>query len=284
MLPAVVYLLFFVAYPLVYNVIMSFQDVSIFTLATPDRPFVGLANYKAVFDDPITYTAIKNTFVFTIASIGFQFAFGFGLALLFAKRFPLNQFYRGILMIGWMVPMMVVGTLGKWFFTGDHSGLVNYFMLQLGVISEPFSFMTDPGWAMTAIIVMNIWKGIPFNMLLMATALTTLPQEIHEAASIDGASAVQRFAKITLPLLRPNILITVTQGFIFTFKAFELIFVMTNGGPVNTTHILATYSYKLTFSQFNFGTGAATSNILFVLLIVVGSLYLRLITKDEVMS
>lgn len=283
-MPVVLYLIFFVAYPIFYNVIMSFQDVSVLTILRANRPFVGLQNYIEIFNDPITFSSITNTFVFTISCIVFQFAIGFALALLFAKRFPLNKFYRGLLMIAWMVPMLIVATLGKWFFAGDQSGLVNVLLRNIGILNEPYSFLTNTNSAMIALICVNIWKGIPFNMLLMATALTTMPEEIFEAASVDGASAMQKFVHITLPLLRPSILVVITQGFIFTFKAFELIYVMTGGGPVHTTDILATAAYRLTFVSFNFGTGAATSNILFFFLLVIGILYLKLIANDEVIS
>jgi multiple sugar transport system permease protein len=282
LLPAVIYLLVFVAYPIFYNVILSFQQVNALNLIAPDKPFAGLQNYSEVFGESVIFTAIKNTFIFTVASIGFQFLLGLSLALLFARRFPLNQAYRGILMIAWMIPMLIVATLGKWFFAGDPSGLVNNLLMSLRIIDESRSYLTAGRSAMTALILVNIWKGIPFNMLLMATALTTISREIFEAASIDGAGAFQKFGRITLPLLRPQILITITQGFIFTFKAFDLIYVMTNGGPIDSTQILATLSYKLTFVRFNFGTGAAVSNILFVIMMFIGSIYLGLISKDEV--
>jgi multiple sugar transport system permease protein len=268
----------------IYNVILGFQRVTALTLISPDKPFVGPRNYVEIFEGRLIYTAIKNTFIFTIASIGFQFLFGLFLAVLFARWFPLNQAYRGILMVAWMIPMLIVGTLGKWFFVGDLSGLINILLMKLRIIDEAQSYLTSGRSAMTALIIVNIWKGIPFNMLLMATALTTIPREIFEAASIDGAGAFQKFSRITLPLLRPQILITITQGFIFTFKAFDLIYVMTSGGPVDSTQILATLSYKLTFTQFNFGTGAAVSNVLFVIMMIIGSLYLGLISKDEVMA
>ena len=282
LLPAVIYLLVFVAYPILYNIILSIQQVNSLTLIRPNKPFVGLSNYIEVFQDKLIYTAIKNTFIFTISCIFFQFLFGFSLAILFARKFPFNQGYRGILMIAWMIPMLIVGTLGKWFFLGDPSGLINVLLMKLGLIEEAYAYLTKGSSAMMALIIVNIWKGIPFNMLLMATALTVIPKDIYEAASIDGADSFQRLIRITLPLLRPQIFITITQGFIFTFKAFELIYVMTNGGPVDSTQILATLSYKLTFLQFNFGTGAAVSNVLFVIMMIIGVMYLRLISKDEV--
>ena len=283
-LPGIAYIIFFVAYPIFYNFVMGFQDVTAMTLLQENKPFIGWNNFKTIFSDPVFRLSIKNTFIFTVACIVFQFVFGFLLALLFAKPFPLNTMYRGIIMIGWMIPMLVVATLGKWFFTGDQGSLVNFFLLKLGIISSPIQWLANGDTAMFALICVNIWKGIPFNTLLMATALTTLPEELYEAASIDGASGPQKFFKITVPLLKPTILAVITQGFILTFKAFELIFVMTDGGPANTTQIMATYSYKQTFSLFQFGTGAAAANVMFVFLLIAALLYLRFISKDEVIS
>jgi multiple sugar transport system permease protein len=283
-MPGLSYIIFFVAFPILYNILLSFQEVTASTLLSGSRDFVDWQNYADIFANPKFVGSIQNTLVFTLASIAFQFVFGFLLALLFAKKFLLNRTYRGLVMIGWMVPMLVVATIGKWFFTGDQSSLVNYFLMKLSIIETPIKWMVKTDTALFALICVNIWKGIPFNMLLMATALSTMPAELYEAAAIDGANSLQRFRRITLPLLRPTILAIITQGFILTFKAFELIYVMTNGGPADTTHIMATYSYKLTFELFQFGKGASAANVMFVILLVASLIYIRFISEDEVIS
>lgn len=282
--PGVIYILFFVAYPIVYNLVMGIQDVTAGTLLKDSRDLIGLANYRTIFDDPKFILSIKNTFIFTAGSIVFQFVIGFLLALLFSKDFPLNRLYRGLMMIGWMVPMMVIAALGKWFFTGDPSGLVNFFLMKLGVIAQPVKWLVNTERCMFALICVNVWKGIPFNMLLMSTALSTMPEDLYEAAALDGAGSVQRFFRITVPLLKPTILAVITQGFILTFKVFDLIYVMSAGGPADTTQVMATYSYKLTFEQFQFGQGAAAANIMFIILLAVSLVYIRFISKDEVIS
>ena len=283
-IPGVVYIIVLIAYPIIYNVVMSFQEVTAATLLSDQRPFIGLNNYKAIFADPKFVLSIRNTIWFTVVCIVFQFAIGFALALLFSQDFPLNRLYRGIIMIGWMVPMMVVAALGKWFFTGDRASMVNFLLLRLGLISDPVKWLVNSRSAMIALAIVNIWKGIPFNMLLMSTALSTMPEELYEAASIDGAGAGQRFWYITVPMLKPTILAVITQGFILTFKVFDLIVCMTSGGPADTTQLMATYSYKLTFDQFQFGLGAAGANVMFLLLLVVSLVYIRFISKDEVIS
>ncbi len=135
---------------------------------------------------------------------------------------------------------------------------------------------------MWGLIIANSWVGIPFNMLLLTTGLNNVSTEVYEAAAIDGAGSVQRFAKITLPLLKPTIMSVLVLGFVYTFKVFDLVYVMTGGGPVDATEVMSTYSYKLSFQLFHFGEGAAVANVLFVCLFLVALLYLKTISKDEV--
>ncbi len=281
-LPATVFLLLIVIFPLVYNISMSFREVTLDTL-NGNQAFIGLQNYKEVLMMPMVRKAIFNTIFFTVMSILFQFIIGFALALLFSKNFRLSNASRGLLMVCWLVPAIVFSSVWKWIFAGDGSGILNYFLMQLHLIDAPVSWLTTERGAMAALIITNIWRGVPFNMLLLATGLTTLPEEVFESASIDGASEVKSFFYITLPLLKPTILSVITLGFIYTFKAFDLIYIMTNGGPLNSTQILATASYKLTFSNFELGQGAAVANIMLLILSVIGYLNLKLMEKDEVM-
>ena len=283
-LPGVIYCFFLFAYPIFYNIDMSVHEVTARTLLSDSQEFIGLENYREVFSNPKFPLMVKNTFVFTFFSIVFQFLIGFVLALLFSRDFPMCKVYRGLIMIGWMVPMLVVATLGKWFFSGDSGSLVNFFLMKLGLLEEPKKWLVSTNSCMFALICVNIYKGVPFNMLLMSTALTTLPEEIYEAADIDGANRFNRLFRITLPLLKPTMLAVITQGFILTFKVFELIYVMSGGGPADTTQVLATYSYDLTFAQFEFGQGAAVANILSVLLLIVSLLYIRFVSRNEVVE
>lgn len=159
-------------------------------------------------------------------------------------------------------------------------GVLNYILKSLHLISENIEWLTTPSTAMIALICANVWIGIPFNMILISTGLTTIPKELYESASIDGATGVQSFFKITLPLLRPTIESVLILGFIYTFKVYDLVYVMTSGGPVNSTHMLSTYSYKLSFDMFQYSKGSAVANVLLVILMVVGVFYLRA-TKEE---
>lgn len=282
-LPGLLFLLGFVLYPILYNIIMSFQDVNLKTLNSV-KPFVALANYKSIFSTDLFWRALGNTLYFTIFCIVFQFIIGFALALYFARQFFLNKFTRGILLVCWLVPNLIVASLWRWIFTGDASGVLNYILMSIGLIHQPISFLTSSFGAMHSLIVANIWRGIPFNMLLLATALTTLPPDIFEAARIDGASRRQSFLHITLPLLKPSIISVITLGFIYTFKAFELIYIMTNGGPVDATENLATISYKFSFINFEFSKSAAIANVMMLVLMIVAIINLKFVNKDEVMS
>lgn len=278
-LPALVFLLGFVAYPMIYNIVMGFEGLNLQTLAGT-APFIGFDNYRAALEHPAFRTAFWNTIVFTVLSIVFQFWFGFGLAILFSKEFPGASLMRGLILMGWMLPMLVKATIWKWLFAGNE-GVLNFLLQSVNLFEDPILWLTQGGTAMFALILTNVWVGIPFNMLLLAGGLITLPQDLYEAATIDGANGRQQFFWITLPLMRPTMLSVLILGVIYTYKVFELAWVLTGGGPMHMTELLATLSYKLSFQQFEFGLGAAVANILFVMLLLVGAVYLRLVSREE---
>jgi len=279
-LPAALYMVLLVGYPIVSNFLLSFQDVTTTTLGNAVKPFVGLRNYKDLFADSVLRTSVGNTFVFTLGCLVLQFGIGFALALLLNRESGLARTVRGVLMVPWMIPMTVTALMFKFMFSSN-VGIINQALQGIGFISRPIEWLLQPGTAMFALILANTWIGIPFNMILLSTGLTTIPREVTEAAAIDGASAPQAFFRITLPMLKPVIESVLVLGFIYTFKVFDLVFVMTNGGPVNSTHLLSTYSYKLSFTLFKYSQGAATANILFVILFIVSLLYLAFVYRDR---
>ena len=279
-LPAFVYMLIFVGYPIISNIVLSVQDVTVKNLARGTKNFVGLDNYIALFRDEVFRLTISNTLKFTVYSLLFQFIIGFALAVFFNKNFSFAKPIRGLLMIPWMIPMTVTALIFKFIFSTD-VGIVNYFLRSLGIISENIEWLTNPNIAMGCVIFANIWIGIPFNTILLSTGLTTIPQELYESAAMDGANGFQRFIKITLPLLRSTIESVLVLGFIYTFKCYDLIYVMTSGGPVNSTHLMSTYSYKLSFEMFDYSMGSAAANVLLVILMVVGMVYLKITMEGE---
>lgn len=279
-LPAFIYMIVFVGYPIVYNFILSFQDVTVKTLRSNVKSFVGFDNYIHLFKrDNVLMTSLWNTLFFTVVCIVFQFIVGFALALFFNKNFKFSKPVRGLLLMPWMIPMTITGLIFKFMFSTD-VGIINYFLRNLGVIHQNIDWLTNTSTAMIAVIFSNFWIGIPFNMILIATGLTTIPKDLYESASIDGANKFQTFRKITLPLLKPTMESVLILGFIYTFKVYDLVYVMTSGGPVNSTQLLSTYSYKLSFSMFKYSEGSAVANILFVILFVVSLIYLKFVYTE----
>ena len=279
--PAVLIMVLLIGYPLIYNISLSFKDVTLANLAGNDQPFVGFKNYIELFNHELFPVALKNTFLFTIGSIAFQFIIGFALALFFSMNFKLANFLRGVMMVSWLVPLTVTAMLFQ-FLLSPSVGLLNHIPIYFGWIEEPIAWLSLPEYAMWGRIITNIWIGVPFNILLLATGLNNLPKDVYEAAQIDGATWIQRFRHITLPLLKPVIMIVMMLGFIYTFKVFDLVYVMTGGGPANSTQVLSTLSYQFSFQNFNFGLGASVANVLFVILLIISIIYIKMTDEDEV--
>lgn len=278
--PAVIYMFTFIGYPIVSNFILSFQDITVMTINSPDKPLIGFDNYIRAFQDPVVGTAVWNTLLFTVSCIVFQFIIGFALALFFKKGFKLAKPVRGLMMIPWMIPITITGLMFRFLFASN-VGVINELLMIIGIINDPIDWLLQPGTAMLSIIIANIWIGIPFNMILLSSGLSLIPEELYESASIDGASKVQNFRYITLPMMRSTIEAVLILGFIYTFKVFDLVYVMTQGGPVDSTQLLSTYAYKLSFSLFRYSDGATVANILFVILFAVSLLYLRFVNTNE---
>lgn len=281
-LPALVYLLALVGYPIIDNIRLSFYDVNVMNIASPEQPFVGFDNYIYIFKEGLAGETLRHTLYYTSACIVLQFIIGFGMALFFNSKSGFAQRLRGVIMVSWLMPVTITALVFKYMFSTD-GGIINTLLMDLHLISKPIEWLLQPGTAMWSLIIANTWIGVPFNMILLSTGLTTIPKDVYESASIDGAGTVRKFVSITIPLLKPAIISVLVIGFIYTFKVFDLVFVMTKGGPVNATEMLSTYSYKLSFVEFNFSKGAAAANVLFVILFVISLGYLKLVSKDEVM-
>ncbi|MGC5170127.1 carbohydrate ABC transporter permease [Microbacterium sp. DT81.1] len=273
LVPAIAYIGVFFAYPLVKNVVMSTQEYTTATFYTGEAPFVGFENYTAIFTSGLFGTFLTNTFVFVIGSIVGQFCIGLALAVFFSRRFPLNGIIRSLLLLPWLLPLVVSATLWRWMFDFDN-GVVNEVITGLGLPAVPWLVSTQT--AMIAVILVNIWIGIPFNMVILYGGIKEIPPELYEAARLDGASGRQMFRHITLPMLRPVIAVVLVLGFVYTVKVLDLVLVLTQGGPANSTQILATQAYKLSFENFNFGQGAAMGNVLILISLICGFIYLRI--------
>ncbi|MGH9105578.1 MAG: carbohydrate ABC transporter permease [Acidimicrobiales bacterium] len=273
--PAVLYVLFAFALPIVYNVMLSFEQSSPETIANFTAPFAGLANYHFILSDPTTQTAIIHTFEFTAGSLLGQFIIGLALALLFNLRFPGRTFARSLIIVPWLVPLIVTGVIFKFLFQLE-GGAVNQLLLDIGLAQHPIDWLDTPHLGLLTIIIANIWLGVPFFFLLLYSALQDVPVEVKEAALMDGAGPWQRLRLVTVPIILPVIEITVLLGFVFTVKVFDLVIGLTDGGPANATQLITTWSYNLSFEQFSFSQGAALNNVLLVLALICAPIYLWL--------
>lgn len=276
-LPAFIYMLVVLGYPLIYNLVLSFKNVDVKNLTKGGSVFIGFANYVNLFHDATFLLVLRNTFIFTIACLVFQFTIGFAFAMFFNQKFALAGPIRGMILVSYMMPMSVTGLLGKNIFS--NAGLINNLLSKIGIVGP--EWLVTGSTALIAVIAMNCWVGIPFNMLLLMSGLTSISNDVYESASIDGANWSQKFLHITLPLMKGSIMAVLMLGFIYTFRAFDLMYIMTAGGPLNTTDVLGTYSYVRSFTQFKFSEGSAIAMVLFACLFVIGLFYLRLLAKED---
>ncbi len=272
--PVVAYVLLFFVYPLVQNILMSMENFTAASFYTGQAPFVGFANYTAVFQNPQFMSSLWITVIFVVGSIAFQFAIGLGLAVFFTRTFPLNSLLRSLLLVPWLLPLIVSGTVFRWIFNSQN-GVLDQALQSLHLISHPIYWLANPTSALIGVIIVNIWVGIPFNMVILYGGLQGIPESLLEAAELDGTNAWQRFRYVSFPLLRPVTTVVLTLGLIYTIKVFDVIMVLTQGGPANGTLTLTIWSYNLSFVNFNFGQGAAVGNLLIVVALIFGAVYIR---------
>jgi multiple sugar transport system permease protein len=274
------YLAFFVGYPVVYNLIMSVQDVTLGNIRYLVRPFVGLDNYAKLIGDPLFTMVLQNTLLFVIGNVALQFLGGLALALFFQQPFPGASFFRGLILAGWILPPLVIGAVWKWLLASDN-GVINYALHSLGLTSGPIYWLSDPATSLIGVTMANVWFGVPFNMILLSAGLAGVPRDIYEAAALDGAGPVRRFFAITLPLLRPTIYALLALSTIYTMRAFDLIWTMTHGGPVDSSNIFPVWAYRLSFELFDFGGGAAVSTMMLVVVFIVALIYVRSVRAEQ---
>ncbi|MDO4900791.1 carbohydrate ABC transporter permease [Actinomyces sp.] len=273
LVPALVFLLAYFGYPIVKNLMMSVQDYTTRTFYTGEAPFVGLANYAAVVKSSVFSTALTNTVLFTVGSITGQFTIGMALAVFFNRHFPLSGVMRSLILLPWLLPMIVSSAIWKWMLDKD-SGVINQILGAVGIDAIPWLTSTDV--ALAAVIMVNIWLGIPFNMTILYSGLQDIPDELYEAAALDGATGWKAFRNITWPLLRPVVSVVLILGVVYTLKVLDIILGLTEGGPSGATQTLATQSYRLSFANFEFGQGAALGNVLVLISLAFAVVYLRM--------
>jgi multiple sugar transport system permease protein len=272
--PPVLFLLALVGYPFFYGIWLSLLNRPVAAEGT----FVGLDNYINAWNDPVFWQVVLNTFVYTAAATLLKMAGGLGLALVMNQNFPFKNLTRALLLLPFIVPTVLSTIAWQWILDPAFS-VVNWTLIATGLVEKPGpSWLGNPHLAMASLIVVNVWRGLPFYAITLLAGLQTISPELYEAATIDGAGTWGRFRYVTLPLLKPVIFIVTMFSVIFTFADFQLIYVLTKGGPANATHVFATYAFDIAMGGGQFGQGAAIALTMvppLALLILAMALYLK---------
>lgn len=277
-LPVLLWILAVMLYPMVVSVVLSFQDAR---FSTANARWVGLANYVRVLRyDPEFWTAAKNTVVWTAANYVVQMGIGFLIALLLNQRFRGVKFLRTWIVLPWVIPTVAMAIMWVWMLNAS-VGVINHLLLNLGVLAQRVSFLGDPVAAMPAVVILNSWRWFPLVTVVLLAALQTVPDELYEAALVDGASAWARFRHVIIPWIRPTLNVLSLLVLIWIFNSFVIVWLTTGGGPGNATLILPVLVYKRAFSVFRLSEAAAISVLMFVALLVLAVLYLRSQRMEE---
>ena len=252
MLPATLLLIVFLTYPLGLGIWLGFTD----TKVGREGMFVGLENYEFLWDDAVTRLALFNTLFYTFVASVLKFFLGLWLAILLNERLPFKTFFRSVILLPYIVPTALSAIAFWWLYDAQFS-IISWVLVKAGWIDNYIDFLGDPWNARLSVLAANVWRGVPFVAITLLAGLQTISPSLYEAAAIDGATAWQRFRHITLPLLTPMIAVVMTFSVLFTFTDFQLIYVITRGGPLNATHLMATLSFQRAISGGALGEGAA---------------------------
>ncbi len=254
LLPTIIVMLVLMGYPLVNDIWLAFQRKN---LLTPNKTgFYGFGNFNAIFSDKELPMICLHSFIFVFCTVGLQFFLGFGLALALKNPFKGRQLYQSIVFVPWAFSNLIVGLIFKWVFNGEF-GVINDVLIKLGLITTKVSFLGTPSLALMVVILAMVWIGIPFFAIMILAALQSIPVSLYEAADIDGAGRFTKFFRITLPFIKPTIIMTILLRTIWVFNCADMIYVITQGGPGNTTHTLSSYLYSKSLSSLDFGYTAA---------------------------
>jgi len=277
LVPTIVLLGLFIAYPFVRGILLAVTDSRV---GVPGQ-FVGFANFEKIWNDSIFRTAGYNTFLYTGVTTVFKLALGLWLAMLLNRNFRGKALTRAFILLPFIIPTVLSTFAWKWMFDPTFS-VLNWLMYHLGLISSRINWLGDPDLAMISIIIVNVWRGVPFFAISLLAGLQTISPELNEAAAIDGARPWQRFWYVTWPLLLPVTMVVVLFSVIQTFADFQIVYVMTGGGPANATHLFATYAYQIGIGTGLLSEGAAISLAMFPILFLVVIIQLLYIRRVEV--
>jgi multiple sugar transport system permease protein len=236
--------------------------------------FIGLGNYARLLRDDVFWLSLWNSFFWVFGSVSLQFLGGFAAALLLHQTFRGRAIVRTLTLLPWIIPGVVVALIWEYLYQPNY-GALNDLLTRVGLMRDKVAWLSDPALAMPAVIATNVWRGVPFFAIMLLAGLQAIPDELYEAARVDCAGVLERFWHITLPMLRPIIVVATATRIIWTFNYADLIFVMTSGGPVNATQITSTYTLLQAYSNLDFGYAATLSVALLVIMLAFTTLYLR---------
>lgn len=277
LLPCFAFVALFAFYPIGYSVWLSFHTV-IIGLPQLGQPFVGLHNYVDLLGDEVARSSVMVTLAFVIVSTLLEVALGLGIALVINRQFPARGAVRAAVLIPWAIPTVVASQMWRYIFN-DRYGLLN--LALHGADTGAYSaWLAQPASAFAAIVAADVWKTSSFAALLILAGLQTIPDELYEAARLDGAGAWQRFRHITLPLIRPALLVALLFRTMDAFRVFDLVYVMTQGGPADATNVLQFYGYKKIFAEGLMGYGSTISVLVFCLTLIISLAYIKLVGKQ----
>ena len=277
-MPSLLIIFGIVLQPILSTLYLSFFDADL-GLGKINE-WLGLGNYISLLSDKVFWETIQRTLYFTIISVGLELILGLGIALLIHAHPPGWRLLRASLIIPWAVPTIVNGTMWRWIYNADY-GALNGLLVQLGVIEKYIPWLTRPATAMNLVILADIWHSVPFIALILQAALATLPVELEEAAAVDGANALQRFWFVRLPLLRAAILVALVIRTVEAFRVFDIIYVITAGGPAFGTVTISYLTYLETFSFGNVGRGSALSFLITIITLLMAFVYIRILYRPE---
>ncbi len=272
-MPAIIIVFGIVFFPMIYALVMSFTS---YKVSNPVMNFVGFRNYAKVLADSDFWDAVGRSLIFTVGSLVPQIVIGLAMAsLLNQKRLRCKMLFRGLAITPWLVPTVAVAMVFRWMFN-DLYGIINYMAMDAGIMSSSFAWLSSETGAMVVLILANIWRGTPLLLTMFLAGLQGIPEDLYEAAQVDGANAWRRFKSITLPLLVPVLMVSGVLRFIWTFNFYDLPWVLTGGGPVDATQTTPIYAYKRAFSSYRMGEGSAITMLLFLILMVFAIAYFQL--------
>jgi multiple sugar transport system permease protein len=276
LLPAAVIMLAIVGYPLIETFRLSVTNTQLIGSGN----FVGMDNFVALLGESFFWHTLRRTVIWTIASVGLKTLVGLGGALLLNERFPGRNFFRTMVLPPWIVPLSISALAWTWLYNGQH-GLINGVLLRLHIIQQPFELLANRTSAFAACVINDAWVGIPFMTIVFLAGLQAIPADLYEAARVDGADRWQRFCYITLPQLRTVVLMATLLSSVWTFNSFDIIWVLTGGGPRDATTTLVIQTFRTAFGSFKFGLASALAVVIFAVLAIVSVIYFRFISLEE---